>query len=134
MRNCSGALIGRCSRGDLQPLYFLLFSSMYHKMLEIFPDFAAAGARQGTSLKCWSLQQNAGGLATIRTLSSPETMQMTMLMISFIKVIELLRVDSLVVASGLIQESFLRTPSVDFLMLFCLAQDGGSSCGSKSSK
>ena len=107
---------------------------MYHKMLEIFPDFAAAGARLWTSLKCLSLQQNAGGLATMRTLSSQGIMQMTILMISFIKVIELLRVGSLVVASGLIQESFLRNPSVDFLMLFCLAQDGSSSCGSKSSK
>ena len=34
-------------------------------MLEIFPDFAVAGARLETSLKCWSLQQNAKDLATM---------------------------------------------------------------------
>ena len=34
-------------------------------MLEIFPDFAVAGVRLETSLKCWSLQQNARNLATM---------------------------------------------------------------------
>jgi len=34
-------------------------------MLEIFPDFTVAGARLETSLKCWSLQENAGDLATM---------------------------------------------------------------------
>ena len=53
-------LIGRGTGGDLQPSpYFSLFSSMHHKMLEIFPYFVVAGTWLETSLKCLSLQQNA---------------------------------------------------------------------------
>ena len=36
---------------------------MHHRMLEIF-QIAVAVARLETSLKCWSLQQNAGDLVT----------------------------------------------------------------------
>ena len=55
-----GVLNGLKLWGDLQPsLHLSLFRSMHHKSLEIFPDFAVAGARLETSLKCWSLQQNA---------------------------------------------------------------------------
>ena len=50
-------LIGRGSGGDLQlSLYFSLFSSMHHKMLEIFPDFAVTGDRLDvlSSISCLS--------------------------------------------------------------------------------
>ena len=30
---------------------------MHHTMLETFPDFAVAGDRLGTSLKCWSFSR-----------------------------------------------------------------------------
>ena len=35
-------------------------------MLEICPDLVVAGARLETNLKCWSLQQHMGDLATIQ--------------------------------------------------------------------
>ena len=44
---------------------FSLDNFIHHKMLENFPDFADAGARLEASLKCWSLQQNTGDLATM---------------------------------------------------------------------
>ena len=40
---------------------------MQHKILAMFPDFAVAGAWLKTSMKCWSIQQNAGDVATIIT-------------------------------------------------------------------
>ena len=39
------------SEGDQQPsLCFSLFSSIHHKMLDIYPDFAVAGAQAGDKL------------------------------------------------------------------------------------
>ena len=48
------------------------FYKVYYKK-EVFPDFAVAGARLETILKCWSLKQNAEDLATMVTeYSEPE--------------------------------------------------------------
>ena len=52
--------------GDLKlSLQLSFFSSMHHKNAGDFLRFAVAGDQLETSLKCWSLHQNAGDFATM---------------------------------------------------------------------
>ena len=68
----------------MQPsMYFSLFSSMHSRMLDISPDFAMAGAWLETSLKCWSIQQNAGDLAAMRLRNDQVTLSLKLVVIYF---------------------------------------------------
>ena len=66
-------LIGQGCGGRGRGLYtftvFSMFSSIHHKMPEIFPDVAVVGAPLETNLKCWSLRQNARDLGTTLSFS-----------------------------------------------------------------